>query len=149
MKIVEVLIVNGPNINMIGTREVDIYGSTSYESFCEFIKAYAQKLGITFEIFQSNSEGELICRIQTEKSNFIIINPGAYTHYSYAIADAIKAVGIPTIEVHLSNIYSREEFRHRSVIAPVCVGQIAGFGWIGYAMALDFISGRNGRNELC
>lgn len=134
----KVLIVNGPNINLLGTREKDIYGDTSYEKLCEELKEKAKELSLDIEIVQSNVEGELINYIQSALGNYdgIIINPGAYTHYSIAIYDAIKAVGIPTIEVHISNIYNREEYRRKSVIASACIGQISGFRTYGYIMAM-------------
>lgn len=134
----KVLVINGPNINFLGIREKHIYGNTTYQGMCDYIKKEAENLGIEVKIVQSNIEGELINYIQGafECYDGIIINPGAYTHYSYAIMDAIKAVNIKTVEVHISNIHSREEFRRKSVIAPSCVGQICGFGIYGYIMAL-------------
>lgn len=135
-----VMVINGPNLNMVGVREKGIYGTKSFDDICEYIREESEKRNIEAELFQSNIEGEIINQIQKcyyEKYDGIIINPGAYTHYSYAIHDAIKSVNIDTIEVHLSNIHSREEFRHKSVIAPACVGQICGFGDEGYILALD------------
>lgn len=137
----KILIINGPNINMLGIREPDIYGKTTYSDLCSYIHNNLSTLGIDVEILQSNIEGEIIGFIQQAYGKYdgIIINPGAYTHYSIAIYDAIKAVEIPTVEVHISNIHSREEFRRRSVIAPACLGQISGMGKYGYilsAMAL-------------
>ncbi|WP_352418428.1 type II 3-dehydroquinate dehydratase [Proteiniborus sp.] len=134
----KILIVNGPNINLLGIREKDIYGHTSYEKLCQELEVNAKELPLEIDIAHSNIEGELINFIQNAlgKYNGIIINPGAYTHYSIAIYDAIKAVNIPTIEVHISNIYSREEYRRKSVIAPACIGQITGFGVYGYTMAM-------------
>ncbi len=136
----KVLVVNGPNINFLGIRETGIYGKESYDSLCERIKCKAADLRIEAEIFQSNSEGGLIDRIQAayrDGTQGIIINPGAYTHYSYALRDALASVQIPKIEVHLSNIHQREEFRRTSVTAPVCNGQILGLGPIGYELALE------------
>jgi len=135
----KVLVINGPNLNLLGIREKNIYGSVSYEDVLKSISQKAQELGFEVEFFQSNHEGEIIDKIHRayfEKVDAIIINPGAYTHYSYAIHDAIKAVNIPTIEVHISNIHAREEFRHKSVIAPACTGQISGFGIKSYIIAL-------------
>lgn len=137
----KVLIINGPNLNLLGTREKDVYGCETLESINAKVSEYANKLGIEVEFFQSNHEGYIIDMIHDSKERFdsIIINPGAYTHYSIAIRDAVKAVQIPTIEVHLSNIHSREEFRSKSVIAPVCVGQISGFGSHSYILALTAV----------
>lgn len=138
MKNLKILVINGPNINLLGVREKDIYGNTSYEKLCEKLKESAKGQSIELDIVQSNIEGEIITYIQNSIDNFdgIIINPGAYTHYSIAIYDAIKAVNIPTIEVHISNIYNREEYRRKSVIAPACIGQISGFGVYGYTLAI-------------
>jgi 3-dehydroquinate dehydratase II len=134
----KVLVINGPNINFLGIREKGIYGSKNYKELCEYLYDEAVKLSIELNIVQNNIEGEIINFIQDayEKYDAIIINPGAYTHYSIAIYDAIKAVALPTIEVHLSNIHSREEFRRKSVTAPACIGQISGFGFYGYVMAM-------------
>lgn len=135
-------VINGPNINFLGIREKDIYGSGDYESLCQFIEEEASKLNIDVKIFQSNIEGEIINKIQSAYKNVdgIIINPGAYSHYSIAIYDALKSINIKTVEVHLSNIYSREEFRHKSVTAPACIGQISGFGFLGYKFALEALT---------
>ncbi|MGN0665038.1 MAG: type II 3-dehydroquinate dehydratase [Huintestinicola sp.] len=134
-----VLIMNGPNLNLLGEREPGTYGSDSYGGICEMIAAKAEELGFEdCEFFQSNHEGELIDRIHAARLDMdgIVLNAGAYTHYSYAIRDAIAAVKIPVIEVHMSNIHKREEFRHHSVISPVCAGQIAGFGKESYILGL-------------
>lgn len=138
----KILVINGPNLNFLGIREKDIYGENDYESLCKFIKKEAATLNLEVEIFQSNIEGEIINKIQSAYKNAdgIIINPGAYTHYSIGILDALKSVNIKTVEVHLSNIYSREEFRHKSVIAPICIGQISGFGFLGYKFALEALT---------
>lgn len=135
------LVINGPNLNMLGVREPGIYGAESYETLCGMIKDKAEQLGVSVEFFQSNCEGEIINAIQEAygKKDGIIINPGAYTHYSYAIHDAIKSVNIPVVEIHISNIHTREEFRHKSVTAPACVGQICGFGLYGYILALEAV----------
>ncbi|WP_265443727.1 type II 3-dehydroquinate dehydratase [Acetivibrio straminisolvens] len=135
----KVLVINGPNLNLLGTREKDIYGEETLEDIARKMNAEAIKLNVDLSFIQSNHEGEIIDKIHESrgKIDVIIINPGAYTHYSIAIRDAIKAVEIPTIELHLSNIHAREEFRSKSVIAPVCVGQICGFGSLGYILALN------------
>ncbi|WP_039764587.1 type II 3-dehydroquinate dehydratase [Caldicellulosiruptor sp. F32] len=135
----KILVINGPNLNLLGIREKNIYGNTNYDELLEMISKKAIELNLNILFFQSNHEGEIVDRIHKaldENIDGIIINPGAYTHYSYAIHDAIKAVNIPTIEVHISNIFAREEFRKRSVIAPACVGQISGFGIKSYIIAL-------------
>ena len=135
----KIYVINGPNLNFLGIREQDVYGGNSYEELCGYINAEAEKLNVNIEIFQSNIEGEIIDLIQKayKKADAIIINPGAYTHYSFAIFDSVKSVNIPAIEVHLSNIYKREEFRHKSVIAPACMGQISGFGFLSYKLAIE------------
>ena len=132
-------VIHGPNLNLLGTREREIYGGDSFDEINRRIKLRAQELGIEVKIIQSNHEGEIVDFIQEMRNwaEAIIINPAAFTHYSIAIRDAVAAVRLPTIEVHLSNIYAREEFRHHSVIAPVVVGQIAGLGPIGYILALE------------
>ena len=135
----KITVINGPNINFLGIREKNIYGTGDYTSLCEFIKSEASKLNIEVEILQSNIEGEIINFIQYAygSSDGIIINPGAYTHYSIAIYDALKSTDIASVEVHITNIYKREEFRHKSVTAPACIGQISGFGFLGYKFALE------------
>lgn len=134
----KLLVINGPNINFLGIREKGIYGSRSYKDLCDYLYENADNLSIELNVLQSNIEGEIINFIQDAYGKYdgIIINPGAYTHYSLAIYDAIKAVNLPTIEVHLSNIHSREEFRRKSVTAPACIGQISGFGFYGYIMGM-------------
>lgn len=133
-----VLVIHGPNLNLLGSREPGVYGSTTLEHINAMLAAEAAKLGAELKTFQSNVEGELVNAIQEAAgwANVIIINPAAYTHTSVALRDAIAAVGIPTIEVHISNVYKREPFRHHSFIAPVAVGQISGFGANGYRLAL-------------
>lgn len=142
-KLMKILVINGPNINFLGIREKGIYGENNYDSLVSMIENKAQNLGVDVEVFQSNHEGEIIDKIQEafyEKVDGIVINPGAYTHYSYAIRDALASVEqIPKIEVHISNIHKREEFRHTSVTAPACVGQIVGLGLNGYLLALEAI----------
>ena len=133
-----ILVLHGPNLNLLGTREQSIYGTASLDAVDSAISKLAEELAIEIDIRQSNSEGELVTWIQEARSGYqgIIINPGGYTHTSIAIRDALAAVALPTIEVHLSNIHQREEFRHRSYIAGVVVGQIAGLGPTGYLLAL-------------
>jgi 3-dehydroquinate dehydratase-2 len=135
----KVLVLMGPNLNLVGVREKGIYGDEAAESINLQIEDYARQLGYECEVYQSNHEGDLIDRIHgaRERYNGVVINAGALTHYSYALRDAIASVCIPFIEVHMSNIYAREEFRHKSVISAVCVGQIAGFGKNSYFLALS------------
>jgi 3-dehydroquinate dehydratase-2 len=134
----KVLILNGPNLNMLGIREKSVYGSETLKDIAQKVSEESKVLGLDFDFMQSNHEGEIIDKIHDARGKYdvIIINPGAYTHYSYAIRDAIKAVELPAIEIHLSNIHGREEFRSKSVIAPVCVGQICGFGSKSYLLAM-------------
>lgn len=138
----KILIINGPNLNLLGIREPEIYGKTTLKDIETQLQTRAEKLNVEIECFQSNHEGEIVDKIHSAKNNFdaIIINPAAYTHTSVAIRDAFASVDIPTIEVHISNVYSREEFRHNSLIAPVVVGQIAGLGIQGYLLALEYFS---------
>ena len=138
----KILVINGPNLNLLGTREPEIYGKTTLKDIENKIKNRAEQLKVEVECFQSNHEGEIVDKICGAKGNFdaIIINPAAYTHTSVAIRDAFAAVDIPAIEVHISNVYSREEFRHNSLIAPVVVGQIAGLGIQGYILAVEYFS---------
>ncbi len=133
-----ILVLHGPNLNMLGLREPEIYGSTTLDEIDAEMKALAKELKVTIETFQSNHEGRLVDKIQETQGNFdaIVINAGAYTHTSIALRDAILSAGIPTVEVHLSNIYKREEFRHVSFISPVAVGQICGFGLESYLLGL-------------
>ena len=134
------LIINGPNLNLLGQREPGIYGENSYESLCKRLKAFAADHHSSAICFQSNHEGAIIDAIHTAPGAYdaIVMNPGAFTHYSYAILDALKAVDVPCIEVHISNIHQREEFRHKSVTAPACVGQICGLGLYGYEAAMSY-----------
>ncbi len=135
------LLLLGANLNLVGIREKNIYGTVTAETIENDIKSYGESIGCEVSVFQSNWEGAIIDEIQKARTEYdaVIINPGAFTHYSYAIHDAIKGVDIPFIEVHMSNIHQREEFRHKSVTAPACVGQITGFGAYGYKMALNFL----------
>ena len=137
-----VLVLHGPNLNLLGKREPEVYGTTTLENINDMLTGRAVELGLELVFIQSNYEGKLIDAIQQASGNYacIIINPAAFTHYSIAVRDALAAVNVPAIEVHLSNIYRREEFRHHSVIAPVAIGQIAGFGANGYLLALEAAS---------
>ena len=134
----KILVINGPNINMLGLREKNIYGNNDYNSLVEKIKKEASELDCQVDFFQSNIEGEIITSIQKASGVYdgIIINPAAYTHYSIGILDALKSVNIPAIEVHISNIHQREDFRKKSVTAEGCIGQISGLGFEGYTLAL-------------
>lgn len=134
-----ILIINGPNINMLGKRNVNIYGSMTYSEMCKKIEDYAASQNQKIIIFQSNSEGEIISRIQCNDYDSLIINAGAYSHYSYAIRDALEIFDGIKIEVHISNIFSRDEFRKTSVISPVCTGVISGLGTESYLTALNYI----------
>lgn len=133
----KILILNGPNLNLLGTREPEIYGNLTLKEIEEKVSCFASNLNIDIEFYQSNIEGELINKIQEKKFDAIVINPAGYSHTSVAIRDAISAVNIPTVEVHISNIHAREEFRHTSLIAPVCTGQICGFGAEVYTLAIQ------------
>lgn len=135
----KILIINGPNLNLLGTREPDVYGRETLDTIHERVRERAGELGVEIEAFQSNEEGALVTRIGECRDGVdgIIINPAAYTHTSVALRDAIQACGVPCVEVHLSNIQARESFRHQSVTAGACVGQIAGFGGMSYVLALE------------
>lgn len=141
----KVLVILGPNLNMVGIREKGVYGTETAKSISNDILAKAKSLDIDCEIYQSNHEGDIIDKIHSAYGNAdgIIINAGALTHYSYALRDAIASVSIPTIEVHMSNVHAREEFRHKSVISAVCRGVIAGFGKNVYMLALEELASDN------
>lgn len=136
----KILIINGPNLNMLGKRETDVYGKNTLEDLTIYIEKTFKEVA-TFEFFQSNHEGYIIDKLHEANGNFdgIVINPGAFTHYSYAIADAIKSINIKVVEVHISNIHKREEFRHKSVTANGCIGQISGFGFYSYILGINAI----------
>jgi 3-dehydroquinate dehydratase-2 len=138
----KILIINGPNLNMLGQRENQIYGALGLEDINLKITAFAKSKHAVVDFFQSNTEGDLINQIHSlATSDYfgLIINPGAFTHYSIALRDALACLTLPIVEVHLSNIYAREEFRHNSVTAPVCTGQISGLGHQGYLLAVDYL----------
>lgn len=138
----KILVINGPNINFLGIREKSVYGTQNYDDLLNMIAEKGQKEGCTIEVFQSNHEGAIIDRIQDsyyDGTEGIVINPGAYTHYSYAIRDALASITVPKVEIHISNIMEREEFRKVSVTAPVCDKQIYGEGLNGYLTAIDYI----------
>jgi len=136
--VIRVLIVNGPNLNLLGARETEVYGDLTLEDIEGLVTDRASKDGVEVGFFQSNHEGAIVDAIQGAPGNYdaVVINPGAFTHYSYAIRDAVASVEIPVVEIHLSNIAAREEFRSRSVIAAVCVGQISGFGPESYLLGV-------------
>jgi len=139
-----ILVINGPNLNLLGIREPDIYGKKSYCDLVDYLKTLAEKYNIKLDVFQSNHEGAIIDKIQAayfNKTDGIVINPGAYGHYSYAIRDALAAVKIKTVEVHLSDISRREIFRHKSVITDLCVATFSGEGFAGYEKAIKIILG--------
>ena len=138
------LILNGPNLNLLGSREPGVYGPESYEGLCCRVRDFAAAHGASADCFQSNHEGALIDAIHAARGTYdaIVFNPGAFTHYSYALLDALKAVDVPCIEVHISNIHQREEFRHKSVTAPACVGQVCGLGLYGYEAAMGYFLAR-------
>lgn len=137
----KILVINGPNLNMLGIREPQIYGSQTYADLCEMIKKHCDSLKVSVEFYQSNHEGALVDKIQQSYGNVdgIVINPGAYTHTSVALLDAVKSVGIPTVEVHISDPDTREEFRKISYIRLACVKTIKGLGFKGYLDAVDFL----------
>lgn len=145
----KILVINGVNMNMLGLRETEKYGNMTLKDLEKDLYAFSFEIGIDIETFQSNFEGEIVEKIHNAKDNFdgIVINAGAYTHTSIAIRDAISAINVPAVEVHMTNIYKREEFRHHSYLAPVCIGQISGFGINSYKLGLkavvDYLSDNN------
>ena len=142
----KILVINGPNLNMLGIREPSLYGSGTYEALCDKIKTYCENKCIDVEFYQSNHEGALVDRIQAayfDGTEGIVINPGAYTHTSIALLDAVKSVSIPTVEVHISKVEEREEFRQISYVRLACVKTITGHGTDGYLEAIDFLAERN------
>lgn len=138
-----VLILHGPNLNLLGTRESDVYGDFTLDDINEELISCGRDLGVRVRCFQSNSEGELIDALHDARdwAAGVVFNPGAYTHTSVALRDAISAIEIPVVEVHLSNVYAREKFRHKSLLAPVCLGKITGFGWRSYLLGLQVLAG--------
>ena len=142
VSILRVLVLNGPNLNLLGTRKPEIYGTTTLADIERMMRKRAAELGIEMDFMQTNYEGELVEEKKKKKGKYqyLILNAAAYTHTSVAIRDAIEAVELPAVEIHLSNIHAREEFRHHSLIAPVCVGQICGFGAKSYLLALQYVA---------
>ncbi len=143
MKTYKVLVLHGPNLNLLGVREPEIYGAMTLSELNARLEEIASALGAVLRFFQSNCEGELVDALHEARTwaDGVIFNPAAYTHTSVALRDAVSAVGLPVVEVHLSNIHAREEFRRRSLIAPVCIGNVSGFGWQSYALALRGLLG--------
>ncbi len=136
-------VIHGPNLDLLGKREPDVYGRLTLAEIDERLRAYAVERSIELRTLQSNHEGAIVDAVHQaiEWADGLVINPGAYTHYSYAIRDALSGVGLPAVEVHLSNIYAREPFRQVSVIVPVCIGQIVGFGWLSYRLGVEALIG--------
>jgi 3-dehydroquinate dehydratase-2 len=145
----KILLLHGPNLNLLGEREPDVYGKITLDEINDRITALGEERGVEIRILQSNSEGGIIDAIQDARhwADGLMINPGGFTHYSIAIRDAITAVNLPTMEVHLTNIFAREDFRHKSVIAPVCIGSVIGFGWRSYELGLTRLLGHLERSK--
>ena len=141
----KILVINGPNLNMLGIREPSVYGNSTYSDLCSLINDYAKKLGVEVEIYQSNHEGDLVDKIQSayNKADGIVINPAAYTHTSVALLDALKAVAIPAVEVHISDVSKREDFRQISFVRSYCFATISGHGFNGYLEAIDLLLGES------
>ncbi|MBT3389657.1 MAG: type II 3-dehydroquinate dehydratase [Chloroflexi bacterium] len=147
----KILILHGPNLNLLGLREPDIYGARTLDDINARLVDLGAELGVEVRAFQSNSEGALIDALHDARgwASGVVFNPGAYTHTSVALRDAIAAIEIPVVEVHLSNVYAREEFRHKSLLAPVCLGKISGFGWESYALGLRGLASKlDGRDAI-
>lgn len=142
----KILVIHGPNLNLLGEREPGIYGDTNFDTLNQGLLDFAHSLGMDCEIYQSNHEGDIVDRLHAARKDClgVVLNAGAYTYYSYAITDAISAIKIPCIEVHISNIFARDAFRSKSVIAPVCKGSISGFGLQSYYLAIRALSEMNG-----
>ena len=140
-----IVVINGPNLNMLGIREPSVYGNNTYSDLCNLINDYAKKLGVEVEIYQSNHEGDLVDKIQSayNKADGIVINPAAYTHTSVALLDALKAVAIPAVEVHISDVSKREDFRQISFVRSYCFATISGHGFNGYLEAIDLLLGES------
>ena len=143
----KLLVINGPNLNMLGIRERALYGAQDYAALCDFVRAQAERLGVSVELFQSNHEGAIVDRIQAayQKADGIVINPAAYTHTSVAILDALKAVSIPACEVHLTDVNAREDFRKVSYVRLACERTFSGYGFDGYRMAMEYLVERYGK----